>query len=794
VRQRCSQLALLFLISGLGAASAPVRGQESAGRDPLSTRGAALEATDESDQSAAGYVRRHALVVGIDAYDDPGWPDLSYAVADARAVRGTLIDDYGFDEGDVLMLLDGEATGEAIEKALEDWAGDPERITPDDLFVFFFAGHGETRDLRDRGQRGYMVPADGSRRADGTPSWGSLTGMTDLQDASEAIPAKHALFVLDCCFGGLAVTRASAPVAAGLGSRARQVLTAGDGEQKVLDGGGRAGHSVFTGAVLDGLSGLADLNGDGVVSFGELYGHVGTDVERKTGGRQTPLQAEFPDHEGGSVAMFAPGVVAAPETLAERLASLERTAEEQLEELQRLADALIVQDLLDESDSLWPRVPARCPAMRGWLIRARRLSGRRPAHEASLDLARDEMELAQSAAPPSAAVFSGGRRRVSPELLWRHATFSDLVASLDALEARILDVEGRLRFAESVADLSTEGPDVARVWGQAIAEIERSPAYSGLRLSPQLGLVPLGEDPRSGLWEFACVQTGSPPTRGEKGALEYEEDGAVVMVLLPAGTFLMGSQSVDPAGWNFDSMAKEDEGPVHEVSLAPFFLSKHELTQSQWVSLAEDNPSLHADGDTEFGLGITGRHPVESVSWTSASRWLDRVGFALPTEAQWEYACRAGGQSTPWSMGNDPAFLDLYANLCDLTLAESAYAYADGLDVGPARTLDLRDGHPVHAPVGSYQPNDFGLHDLHGNLWEWTRDPPAPYWLGATDGDGLRVIPDEIPELTKRVLRGGAFSNPPSRCRSSSRWAAEVDFFTYVSGLRPSRSIQPPDK
>ena len=253
------------------------------------------------------YHRRHALVVGVDNYAAPGYPDLAYAVSDARAVADLLVESFGFAQQDVRLILDEEATSDNLREALEEWACDPARIGSEDLLVVFFAGHGVTRDMAGRGSRGYFVPVDGTMDADAKPSWSSLVAMNDLRDVSELIPAKHALFVLDCCFGGLAISREAPRVAAGLSTRARQVITAGNARQAVQDSGGGQ-HSVFTGALLKGLAGGADLDDDGVISFGELYNHVGREVERKTEGRQTPLQAAFPDHEGGNVALFPPGM------------------------------------------------------------------------------------------------------------------------------------------------------------------------------------------------------------------------------------------------------------------------------------------------------------------------------------------------------------------------------------------------------------------------------------------------------------------------------------------------------
>jgi len=264
-------------------------------------RGIEVEGAEDGPNQT-GYGRRHALVIGIDEYEDAGFQDLAYAVADAKAVANSLMDRYGFEQEYVKLLLNEHATRDAVSEALEEWAADSDRVGHEDLFVLFFAGHGETRRLGERGDRGYLVPVDGH-----PGKWSSLLGMDDLADASDAIPAKHALFILDSCFSGLVVNRSAAPIAAGLTNRARQVLTAGNAEQRVEDGGGK-GHSVFTRAVLDALSGDADLDTDGVVTYGELANHVAAVVEARTEQRQTPLRAEFPDHEGGSVALFPPGV------------------------------------------------------------------------------------------------------------------------------------------------------------------------------------------------------------------------------------------------------------------------------------------------------------------------------------------------------------------------------------------------------------------------------------------------------------------------------------------------------
>jgi hypothetical protein len=284
-----------LLVCGLAAPPAP--GQ---------TRGQTLGRPAEQT-TASGYRSQHALIIGVDAYRDPFYGELAAAVADAQGLARVLVDEFGFPPRQVRLLTNEEADKAAIEQAFQGWLWDAERIQPDDLVVVFFAGHGVTK-ISARGRSGFLVPSDG-RSESGAPQWSSLIPMWTLEKISEEIPSEHVVFILDCCFGGLATLR-SAPSAPGLANRSRQVLCAGNDEQPVLDDAG-SGHSVFTRALLGGLVGEADGDEDGVISFGELFVHVSREVHSLTGGRQTPIHSVFPDHEGGSVAFLRPGAALA---------------------------------------------------------------------------------------------------------------------------------------------------------------------------------------------------------------------------------------------------------------------------------------------------------------------------------------------------------------------------------------------------------------------------------------------------------------------------------------------------
>jgi formylglycine-generating enzyme required for sulfatase activity len=731
------------------------------------------------EPAPASYGRRHALVIGINDYEDPAFPDLGYAVADAQAIAKQLVDRFGFETDRVLLILNEDATQDGIEEVLQNWACDEDAIGEDDLLVVFFAGHGVTRRYAGGSKaKGYLVPVDGRIRSDGKTDWGSLIEMEDLENASEVIPAKHTLFLLDCCFGGLVVSRAAPPVAAGLSNRARQVITAGGEDQTVLDAGG-SGHSVFTQEVLDALDGDADLDNDQVITFGELFNHVGRTVEAMTSGRQTPLQATFPDHGGGNVALFSPDVKPGAKDAGDRLADMKLTIEQQTELLGRFEDVMIAKGLLKNADELWPRRPPLIPSYREWLAQAKDLLHRRPEHQSWLQRTRQEAYLSQVVA----GLIEEGEGtepdwdQVEPALQFRFEVFTELLQDLQLVEGRIPDIESRLEVASTIWQRSIG--DHQDDWEDAAFFLSESVTREHLDLEPQLGLVPLGPDPESGLWEFWHVESGDRPVRDEEsGKLMVTGESGIVLVLLPDGAFWMGAQSTSSRRPNYDLQAGTDENPVHEVALSPFFLSKFEMTQEQWWRIMQSNPSFFDEHHFAGGAAVP-VHPVEQVAWEDCSEALMRLGLVLPTEAQWEYGARAG-TSTRWWTGEDEQSLEGAANLADASYAR------DFLNVVGMKWLD--DGYAGTAPVGSFRANAFGLHDVAGNVWEWCQDLYSGHYIEVAGETGLRTVEGQD-GTRNRVARGGSFGDTASYSRSAIRNRFTPEFRGFLLGVRPARAV-----
>jgi peptidoglycan/xylan/chitin deacetylase (PgdA/CDA1 family)/uncharacterized caspase-like protein len=240
------------------------------------------------------YRESWAVIIGIDKYKN--WTKLQYAVNDAKAMRDILIRKYRFKAENIYFLSNEEATRERIMSVMGDVLGNPEKVRKDDRVFVFFAGHGTTRKLPSGRDLGYIVPVE----ADLSNYQGQAISMTNFQDISEAIPAKHIFFVMDSCYSGLGLTRGAPKSEKYLREiarrNARQMLTAGGADEQVADNGPN-GHSVFTWTLLQGLEGKADLNGDGVITASELAAYVGPSVSAIS--KQTPAFGSLPGSEGG---------------------------------------------------------------------------------------------------------------------------------------------------------------------------------------------------------------------------------------------------------------------------------------------------------------------------------------------------------------------------------------------------------------------------------------------------------------------------------------------------------------
>lgn len=437
--------------------------------------------------------------------------------------------------------------------------------------------------------------------------------------------------------------------------------------------------------------------------------------------------------------------------------SLAAAARHERDRLVRLADIQRLKDLDADAARLWPAGPEVVAGLEAWLEKARALVARLPEHRA-----RHSELVAQSG---------------SPEGAWQLGVESEIVAGLERLasgDARwspvtIASLERRLDFAKTVVRRTIE--DERAKWTDAITDVRASEEFGGLVLAPQVGLVPLAMDESSGLWEFLLVQSGDRPQRGDDGRIVPAPEMGIVLVLIPGGSFTMGSPESETAVGRY-----KNEGPQHEITLDPYFISKYEVTQAQWERLAGENPSYYKTGAS------APLRPVEQVSFSDCVNVLARYGLELPTEAQWERAAR-GGTTTAWWTGDAKESFRGAGNIADGAAGRKGAPWPSCAD-----WPDLDDGQVVTGPVGFYKANPFGLHDTGGNVWEWCRDGYGAYSLPVREGDGWREAP---PPIEVRIVRGGSFGDAAVHARSANRYNDKPDARINGVGVRPVMRIRP---
>lgn len=266
------------------------------------------------------------------------------------------------------------------------------------------------------------------------------------------------------------------------------------------------------------------------------------------------------------------------------------------------------------------------------------------------------------------------------------------------------------------------------------------------------------------IYHFSTVRVDDRGTvvarPGGAARRRYEDLGGglrLALIALPGGTFRMGS----PPGQGFP-----DEHPQHTVSLAPFWLGQYPVTQAQWAAVMDRGKAFRGPGAD---------HPANNISWDEAMAFCRRLSaltgrpYTLPGEAQWEYACRGPGTLLPPAPPGDKS-----------SVSSTDPDGEPPFGFGGTLTSDLANyvgevtygGEPAgvyrHGPiaVGSFPPNGFGLHDLHGQVWEWCTDA----WHGGYDGapaDGRAW--EAGGEAGYRVARGGSWHDGPDLCRSAAR-------------------------
>jgi formylglycine-generating enzyme required for sulfatase activity len=652
------------------------------------------------DKEVQLYGSSYALVIGINNYTQ-GWPRLSNAIRDAELV-GDELRKKGFE-----VTFKKNLNSVDLKRTFEEFfvfkGEDPQAR----LFVWF-AGHGDTQN-----GEGYLIPADAPLPSAGAGFRIKALSMRRFGEYVRLAQAKHALAVFDSCFSGTVFTtqrsRPPAAVTQATTLPVRQFISSGDENQLVSDDG--RFRKLFIRA-LRGERG-ADGNGDGYLTGSELGMFLDYQVTNLTVRRQTPRWGKLRDEDynrGDFVFLLASSgaVVDKPEkTGAQAILSVESN----------VTGARVLVDGRDVGSTNLSDIDIS-------------------PGEHRIRVEKDDYEPYRKK-----ILFATGRAislyvDLSPKGLPKGRLYVD--TKPEDARVRILNI--KQRFLQGIelepgryqVEVAAEGYDTERRWIDLLAGDEAPFRFElGKRFSAQR------------------VITNSI-------GMKFN--------LIPAGTFMMGSklspeEVVQKYGGKSDGFKREH--PQHSVEITkPFYLQTTEVTQGQWKEVMGDNPSYWPKCGDDC--------PVENVSWYFAQRFIQKLNemegidtYRLPTEAEWEYAVRAGTE-TDFSFGNQPSKI-------------GEYAWYSG-----------NSGKKRKHPVGKKKPNAWGLYDMHGSIYEWVEDDWHEDYNGAPD-DGRAWI-DESRGVF-RVARGGAWNSYAQLCRSAYRYYNGPQWGRGDVGFRLARSV-----
>ena len=650
------------------------------------------------DKTAEGG-HRWALVIGVNDYTNLS--RLNYARQDAKALVDALVQ-AGFDRDNIVLMTD-----DAGRSAFYPTRGNlrarinqvAQMVGPKDVLLIFFSGHGA-----ERHGDGYLVPVDGD-----TSDLYSLVPLSWVRQTLETSAAKHRLLILDACHSGAKSGDATGSSAAALlrplAGAAFATLCSCDVEQLSYEDD-EAKRGVFTAGLIDGLRGAADRqaegNRDGVVTASELWAYSSLHTRRwglKSGKTQTPvLKGNFKGRI--ELARFLTAA-----ELKEQRAALQKRLK-MMQDLER-------DNAADEVRKEIVKLEAQLAAIVG---------------DASGDGSALTGEMAQVY-----AAYAAAQKQVK-EL---QALLEDTLKTYQPASKAVAKVTTRLQQARRKLErCHSARRDVDRTRREAL--LERIKAKEAAYAALTRELLPTASAALSLRNEIDSLQRQANKLLG----LHLELGGGVTMelVLIEPGTFMMGSES-----------GRSDEKPVHRVRISkPFYMGKYEVTQAQWKAVMGSNPSQFKDCGDDC--------PVETVSWEECRDFcrkvsqLTNVDVRLPSEAEWEYACRAGMSA----------------------------AYGGTGTLGDMGWWEGNSDKRTH-PIGRMQPNGFGLYDMHGNVLEWCQDVWHSGYSGApSDMDAWMTGGNR----SFRVLRGGSWYNAANDCRCANRVRMTPDYRDADYGLR----------
>ena len=704
-----------------------------------------MSVRDASGSAVLSYGGSYALVIGISEYEDKHWPDLPGVIDDVNEIA------YALQEHDfkVRKVLNPrlEELEQAYSKFILDYGQDEKN-----RLLFWYAGHGYSYKPRwGNDFLGFLVGSDASApEASMSRFKAKALSMVRMEEYAMNIAAKHAIFLFDSCFSGALFNLLNRAVPEHIsvktGSPVRQFITAGKENETVPD------KSIFKHQFLAALSGRADGNKDGYLTGTELGMFLQDQVINYSKGSQHPQYGKIknPYLDQGDFVFKLPGSRLIPQKKAQATqAANPLPAVDYGAFYAKLSD---LEAQVYQAKTQYNR--AKLESAQSAYNQLRGLAGADPT-----ELARVGENL-KGAFGELYKYEREERERARQALQKRQKQ-----AKINALLKKVRKMPSS-KFKENL-----EGYKALLKLDPTNQRFKNKVAYYQKKLE-QSQYPPSTSNPSHSSSHGAPSPSSSGLTGGSnQTSPSYTNSIGMKFVLIPAGSFSMGSNNGD-----------SDEKPPHGVRITrDFYLGKYEVTQGEWESVMGSNPSRFKNCGKNC--------PVEEVSWEDAQKFIKKLNvkegcstpsvipdstnssssgltrgsnlfdlkagcYRLPTEAEWEYAARAG-TTTKYHWGNS---FD-----CSKVMAENDPGSSETKCVDYIKRRGLIPDST--APVGSYPSNSWGLHDMSGNVWEWVLDWYDSGYYKKSPG----VDPVNLQKASSRVFRGGGWFNHPRFVRSAIR-------------------------
>ena len=689
-----------------------------------------------------------ALLIGVSEYQ-PGLNPLPAAVQDVEAVRRVLVNPEmgGFADNDVTVLKNPQP--QDIRNAIYDLFANRQK---DDLLLFYFSGHG----IKDDRGNLYFATRD-TRKDNGKLVTPLAVAARTLHENINDSRSQRQVIILDCCFSGAIAQGMTVKddgtvnVEEQLGGKGRAILTSSTSTQYSFEQEGSE-LSIYTRYLVEGVNtGVADKDGDGWISIDELHEYAKCKVQ-ETSPAMTP---EFYPVKEGHKILLAKSPKDDPKLV------YRQEVESRAQESQG-AFSIFALRILEGKRKELNISPEEANAIKEEVLQPyREYERKRYEYEQAL------IEAVKKHYPFS-ETLQGEIKEYQQYLGLRDEDIAAIEQRVFAPkqteyerqqeEERLKQEQERAEYQEQLRQQEEEAQQRLKYQTQQ-AELQRQREAkfpSIIQTQPfefdtaTLTIKTITEKrPRLfGFLENTLRSTSCDINRSRGGAESFQEDlgnGVFLeMVKIPGGSFLMGSPESELE-------RLKHESPQHKVNIQPFFMGKFLITQEQYQAIMGENPSKFKGK----------KKPVECVSWYNAVEFGDRISkmtgrtYRLPSEAEWEYACRAG-TTTPFHFGDSIT--------TELVNYDGNYTY------GSTPKGEYRK---QTTDVGNFPANAFGLYDMHGNVWEWCQDSWHKNYQGAPNDGTAWVIDDN--EYNFRLLRGGSWDYNPSNCRCTSRlWFGRV--------------------